>query len=73
MTFVLNKTTENAAASGLLYIVLVSPTVTLKSARATPDCVSVSKLLLMLVSSHCSIESYHVWFPSLFLSGALCH
>lgn len=69
----LNKTTENAAASGLLYIVLVSPTVTLKSARAIPDCTSVSELLLMLVSSHCSIESYHVWFPSLFLSGALGH
>lgn len=69
----LNKTTENAAASGLLYIVLVSPTVTLKSARAIPDCASVSELLLMLVSSHCSIESYHVWFPSLFLSGALGH
>lgn len=44
----LNKTTVNAAASGLLYIVLVSPVVTLKSATAAPDCVSVNELLLLL-------------------------
>lgn len=42
----LNKTTENAAVSGLLYIVLVPPEVTLKSARAAPDSVNISELLL---------------------------
>lgn len=37
MTLILKKTTEYAAALGILFMVLISPVVTLKSTTATPD------------------------------------
>lgn len=68
----LNKTTENAAVSGLLYIVLVPPEVTLKSARAAPDSVNIGELLLKSALT-VAFENYHFCFSTLLLSRTLCH